>query len=528
MKPFRAAMVAAFVGFVGLGGVGTAGAVQNPAPPPAPAPAEDKAPPPASANVRMVHQVPNTVGGLSFNFTTVGGRDVMLLSGETGLKSFDVSTPDKPVELDHVTNQELALPGDKPTADNFWENEDVEIDHKRKLVFMARERNALGVPPGPNRPTGVYILSFADPANLKVISWAPMGTGHTTSCVNDCRYLWTAGSDGGPVPPDIYQQTGKIFVTDIRDPAHPVTSDVYVDTNRNQGQPHMTHDVQVDAQGVAWVAGTGGTRGYWTDGLRWDPVQHRLRFATATHPVPFAGGASPKPDMPTAFSHNSFRPVGSTLHDGPIPSRQTPPGSLVLATEEAFSQTCQDKGRLVISSLRGSHDGDSWRATPEQPYYMDTVGIWSPHDQDGTGPIPKNACSAHYFDVKDRVVVQSYYMQGTRFIDVSDPRNPRQIAYWRPEGAQSFTPKWYKGFAFVADWTHGMQILQLTPGASTAMAAQEEVVLRLSPGQAKPVVAARDGDRPRVPVRPVVPDPVWGMACPMAGRPCEPGSLSCC
>ena len=53
-------------------------------------------------------------------------------------------------------------------------------------------------------------------------------------------------------------------------------------------------------------------------------------------PVPFAGGAAPKLDMPTSFSHNSFRPVGRTLKDGPRPSREHPAGSLLLHTEEAF------------------------------------------------------------------------------------------------------------------------------------------------------------------------------------------------
>jgi FAD-dependent urate hydroxylase len=41
-------------------------------------------------------------------------------------------------------------------------------------------------------------------------------------------------------------------------------------------------------------------------------------------------------------------------------------------------------------------------------------------------------CSAHYFDVRDGLVAQAWYESGTRFLDVSDPSNIRQVGYWIP------------------------------------------------------------------------------------------------
>ncbi|MCO1580856.1 hypothetical protein M8C13_34380 [Crossiella sp. SN42] len=512
-------------------------AAANPASPVAPPSAAQSAAedlpelPAASANVEVVDRLPETKGAISINYSTYRTgwrqREVMFVSGEFGLKSYDVSNPDKPVFLDHLENSALALPGDD-VSKRFWENEDVDVDHKRKLVFMARERTAFGRQPSGPRPTGVYILDAKDPADLKLVSFAEMGTGHTTTCINDCQYLWTAGYDGTPpTDPDLYKRSGKIFVTDIRDPRNPKTATTYVDLNRNQGKTHMTHDVQVDAAGIAWVAGTGGTRGYRTSGWHFDPLTKKFREATAVNPIPYAGGGVPSKDMPTAFSHNSIRPVGSRLADGPKPSAKHPAGSLLLHTEEAFgSPTCANQGRFVISSLKGSGKGESWQASEAKPFHLETVSVWSPHDQEGT--ITDAGCSAHYFDIHDRVVAYSFYGQGTRFLDVSDPARPFQIAYYRPEAAVSFSPYWHKGRAYIADIARGVEIVKLTKGADQAREAGQEVVLKTT----KPVDDAVLTTTNRSNRLPLAPDPDYGWACPMVlrrgGQGCTEGAASCC
>ena len=67
------------------------------------------------------------------------------------------------------------------------------------------------------------------------------------------------------------------------------------------------------------------------------------------------------------------------------------------------------------------------------------MGTWNPAAKEGSrpvgGPYDPNAnfCSAHYFDVDGPVVTYAWYGEGTRFLDISDPSNPRQFAYWRPD-----------------------------------------------------------------------------------------------
>lgn len=466
---------------------------------------------PAAKNVRLRKTLPGTERAISIAFAQYGRQDVAFVSSESGLQTFDVTDVDNPKFLDHLTKQEMALPGDDPSQ-RFWENEDINVDPKRKLAFLAREVNSFGRALPGDRPTGNYIVSAVNPADLKILSFHRQNTGHTSTCINDCQYLWTAGRDRSA------DNIGRIFVTDLRDPRNPKELPVSVDV---RGAGKITHDVQVDAMGIAWVAGDDGTRGYWTDGWHRDPLTGKVREATAADPVPYAGGNVPKIDMPTRFTHNSFRPVGRTLLDGPRPTRENPAGSLLLHTEEAFgSSTCKDQGRFVISSLQGTENGEGWGSTPKE---MKTVGVWSPDDQEGT--LPGNVtCSAHYFDVQNRVVAYSWYEQGTRFIDISNPAKPIQIGYWRPDAATSWAPYWHKGNVFVADIVRGVEIVSLTKGAYEAQESGTNVQLVTS----GPVKVKLTADTPRR--LPLMPHPDYGYACPMiAGRDsgsCSPSS--CC
>ncbi len=452
----------------------------------------------AAKNVRLKASLPGTTGAISIAFAQYGKRDVAFVSATDGLKTFDVTDLDAPKLLDHLTKQEMALPGDDPTQ-IFWENEDINVDPKRKLAFLAREVNAFGRKLPGDRPTGNYIVSAVDPADLKVMSFHRQNTGHTSTCVNDCQFLWTAGLDRSDA------KTGRIFVTDLRDPKTPKELPVSIDVRGKAGEGKITHDVQVDAQGIAWVAGDNGTRGYYTRGWHRDPLSGKYREAKAWDPVAYAGGNVPKIDMPTSFTHNSFRPAGSTLDDGPRPTRENPAGSLLLHTEEAFgSPTCKDQGRFVISSLKGTHNGEGWAETPAE---MKTVGVWSPDDQEGT--IPGDVtCSAHYFDVQKRIVAYSWYDQGTRFLDISNPAKPIQIGYWRPDAATSWAPYWHKNSVFIADISRGVEIVTLEKGAYEAQASGTNLTLTTQYSKEQ----ARESGRERVPL---APNPFYGWACPM-------------
>ena len=72
-------------------------------------------------------------------------------------------------------------------------------------------------------------------------------------------------------------------------------------------------------------------------------------------------------------------------------------------------------------------------------------------------------------------VTYAWYGEGTRFLDISDPANPTQFAYWRPDDGVVWASYMHRGYVYTADRTRGVDILKLTDGAKAARAAGREV-----------------------------------------------------
>ena len=74
----------------------------------------------------------------------------MLITGRFGLKTYDMADPENPVLLDEIGNDELVLPydlalGRTPSATRtYWQNEDMDVDQRRKLAFLSRDPRAFG------------------------------------------------------------------------------------------------------------------------------------------------------------------------------------------------------------------------------------------------------------------------------------------------------------------------------------------------------------------------------------------------
>ncbi len=475
----------------------------------------------ASKNVKLLDNLPEVKDATAINFLEYGGKrdkgwgrskhrrshDVMLVTGRFGLKSYSLRDPAHPELLDEVTAEELRLPGDPAVnfdpaqgpVSTFWQNEDMDVDRDRKLALLSRDPRAYAGSttrepgePDPNNATniaGVYIIDAKDPKRLRILSFEQLPTGHTTTCINDCEWLWT----GGPAattkqqgPPQNWTFGRPIIVTDLRDPRDPRGYPMNpVDLFRRDGATAYSHDVQVDDMGIAWVSGDGGTRGYWTEGRHYDPLEGRKRTATPLDPIPYGGGGLPASvvgDTTGGFEHNAWRPVGK---DAPKGDRRYRKGELLLATEEDFgpaTEACANRGQFTIASLKDSFNGEAWKSTPANPFRLEVVGKWSPAGQEGSrpvgGPYDPNAnfCSAHYFDVDGPVVTYAWYGEGTRFLDISDPANPRQFAYWRPDDTIVWASYLHDGYVYTADRNRGVDVLKFAPGASSARTSGKEVV----------------------------------------------------
>src|SRR4051794_37729528 len=170
-------------------------------------------------------------------FDRVGGRNVLITTGTFGFKTFDVSDPRHPQLLD--TFQPAEILGEN----GYWQDEDMDIDVRRKLIIGSLDPRHDDVDqaacPGigqlsaknrnPRCRSGFYVISYANPGDLQQVgSFVDLPAGHTTSCIDGCRYLWTGGPARrddlaylGPFEPGGRGDGRPIWVTDLTDAAHP-------------------------------------------------------------------------------------------------------------------------------------------------------------------------------------------------------------------------------------------------------------------------------------------------------------------
>ena len=178
---------------VALGGLGAAQAAPAAEPPPGAV---------ISDSLDYIDRVPDSSGIVEGKFDTVGGRQVLVTTGTYGFRVYDVSDPQSPQLLD--TYQ----PPDILGKNGYWQDEDMELDVHRKLIIGAVDPRHDDVDqqscPGigqlgtktrnPNCRSGFYVISYEDPAHLEQIGdMVELPVGHTTSCIEDCNYVWTGG-----------------------------------------------------------------------------------------------------------------------------------------------------------------------------------------------------------------------------------------------------------------------------------------------------------------------------------------------
>ena len=132
-------------------------------------------------------------------------------------------------------------------------------------------------------------------------------------------------------------------------------------------------------------------------------------------------------------------------------------GDVLFATEEALSSDCNTSGRFATYDLKGSYNGEGWKNIEKTKFRMKALDTWTPKGAEGA-----TGCdSAHYLDDRgDGLLAYAFYGQGTRFIDASNPKNLKQVGYFRPDDANTFASYWYKGHVYISDFTRGVDVLK--------------------------------------------------------------------
>ena len=334
----------------------------------------------------------------------VGG--LLYTSGTSGVSIYDIADPRRPVRIGRL---------DLPNV----QNEDVDVGSGILLVS--------------DDPVGgrgiLHVIDVRDPRAPRLLStyrtWIPGltagvlpersrrrrgGIGHTASCIQECRYAWLAGSADG------------IEVVDLRDPANPRFAGRF---QARAAAGILTHDVQVDRRGLAWVAGGAGTAAY--DAR--SPGRPRLVTRTDRR-----GRRRPWNDF---IHHNSLRISRNTL----------------MVTEEDLTTGCRRAGSI-----------QTWRIGPgRRTRPLDRFGV----EPDSRA---RTLCSAHYFDHRDGLVAAGFYEQGLRLLDVRRPRRIRQVGFHLSRSPMAwgalFAPTDPSGsVVYVIDHAKGIEVMEVDRSA---------------------------------------------------------------
>jgi len=368
-----------------------------------------------------------------------------------GVYSVDITDPTNPQVLG-------ALPM------YIWENEAMTADPKRNLIFIARDPRGFTSPLTTAFPYGaLHIIDVSNPRAMVQVSFHLQPTGHTAACINDCQYLWITG----PASPAV-QTTGGADPTwggrptwglDISNPSSPVDCPGFIDLGNHNGQTDYDHHVDVDANGVAWVTGSGHVRGFWTSGQHFNYVDGKTETATPCVPIPYAGGNTNEGQIAVqgGVIHNSVHNLNIAV-DGRA-------GDVIAATEEVVTTNCTQAGALVTYDIGASKQAQGWT---DPKYTLPRLGRWTPENQPGS-----TGCdSSHWFnDNGQGIIAQAYYTQGTRVLDIRDPRNIKQLGWYNvaDQTGQSTNDTWAAYWygdndIIVADFQRGLDILHYSPG----------------------------------------------------------------
>ena len=329
---------------------------------------------------------------------------LMYVSSEGGLSIYDVRVAERPVEIGS-----LELP-------NF-ENEDIDLG--RNIALISNDPSAgagllhvidISDPTAPRRMTSfntgtVDGGAFTKPLGVPGVGW---GTGHTASCVDECNWVYLAGTGSG------------LDIVDLRDPANPKYAGNFPADEAKLGHPNeffgaagVVHDVQFDGDGNALVSGMGGVAAYDVT----DPLNPKLVYRTDDTSKSRYFQTLGNDDGSTVndyIHHNSMRLKNSDVAtSGGNPASDS---DIVAVTEEDYTRpACRGAGSFHTWKL-----GDDGVAR-----FLDRWDV-------EIDPTRQSLCSAHYFDVRGGLVAQGWYEQGTRFLDVSDPADIRQVGFWIP------------------------------------------------------------------------------------------------
>jgi len=317
---------------------------------------------------------------------------------------------------------------------------------------------------------GVIILDIRDPATPKYLgrtsfAAAEEGNAHSIATSADEQLLVEADEDFSPKHPSITSNafTGHRAVI-ARIPLGKAPTEEVVHVGRGcpadtvQGQPAEDSYTR-EISGTIALLDPGGC----------SPEQKaaRAQSAGATGVILYGG--------------ETFKEMQKILEQTVLV--RLPSGETVFLRIPVFI-TSYDTAQDLIAAPEPAHinfttHGDSWGglrlfdiSDPQNPDPISTFRTVNAENVDLPAPDRtfSNVWSAHNPEIRDKLLFASWYRDGVRAVDISDPKTPREVGFWTGKGAPSDAPPvdiWgialHDDLILASDRNFGLYILKMQP-----------------------------------------------------------------
>ena len=460
----------------------------------------------ASDNIELLATFPDLTA-LSTAFAQ--DKPFMYVNSVNGISVYNIANPALPV-----------LTGFQPLA--HFENEAMSVGERPDgTTFVLVGIDIYAVAPTSTKPTHVtggsahqlYVVDVTNPAAPRIRGTVDtLSSSHTIQCIGkDCRYAYTSGAYNG----------GTWHIIDLANLDAPTVTVAPMKNVAGAG-----HQWDLDAAGYVWSTGFDGAAGYDVT----DPLNPKAVASTDSN-----GNKGPYNDF---VLHNSFRPGADNFTQ----TRDEATGRLVSGSKETANPadgnvllvTEEDYDNPVCGGGAGEGTFSTWYLpyTEAEQYAGDYAaggngnrGKMTPLDRwnteilnSGQPTVAGALCSAHYFTYHEAsgLVAQGWYQQGTRILDVRNPRDIKQIgyfftgdtetwhAYWVPEYVNGKQTGNDTNLIYTNDVARGIDVLKVTLPTTTP----EESIPVTAPILPQWLALA--------PVQASAPSPKFGYACRIA------------
>lgn len=292
-----------------------------------------------------------------------------------------------------------------------FENEDVSTNGKIMLFSEHLPQNVL------------HIWDIEDKTNPVEIATLPEGGGHTSSCLFNCKFSYSAT---GSIP-------GPTTIVDLRDPTAPeVAGDwLHDDKGESRGPAPWAHDVTEVAPGLVLTS----SRPIMLLDARKDPLNPKL----------LAVGDD---DKVTGFIHSNRWPNNAT-------------DDIVM-----FSSEVPGRARCeVTESMFMTWDASDWKRT-RTFNLLDTYRLSNGRYGDGAPPVNGLGCSAHWFEEHPTfrnggLVAIGAYEHGTRFLQVAPTGEIEEAGWFVPHAGSTSAAYWITPrIVYSVDYARGIDVLR--------------------------------------------------------------------